>query len=244
MSLVHDDPRPALPVPRGLVFAASGWIAVSWIIAIGVQPPLQPSSAVYTPAARMLLASMVIGGVVAWPLVRLSAGVNRRPIASALLDLATLVALFQIVVWPLRLVTSWPADRTLLLDLHGIAWLASIAGLLRDGDDAAPPRDRGLAWHMPHQWGASGPGIEPFTSYRRERWKLLFFHDGPRVELYDLDADLGETRDLARDRPEVVDRLLLELDEWMTATDADLSRDATTGATIARPATLVRPSTD
>ena len=124
------DPRPALPVPRGLVFAASGWIAVSWIIAIGVQPPLQPSSAVYTPAARMLLASMVIGGVVAWPLVRLSAGVNRRPIASALLDLATLVALFQIVVWPLRLVTSWPADRTLLLDLHGIAWLASIAGLL------------------------------------------------------------------------------------------------------------------
>ena len=66
MSLVHDDPRPALPVPRGLVFAASGWIAVSWIIAIGVQPPLQPSSAVYTPAARMLLASMVIGGVVAF----------------------------------------------------------------------------------------------------------------------------------------------------------------------------------
>ena len=121
---------------------------------------------------------------------------------------------------------------------------ASIAGLLHDGDDVAPPRDRGLAWHMPHQWGASGPGIEPFTSYRRERWKLLFFHDGPRVELYDLDADLGETRDLARDRPEVVDRLLLELDEWMTATDADLSRDATTGATIARPATLVRPSND
>ncbi|MAH65937.1 MAG: hypothetical protein CMJ27_06050 [Phycisphaerae bacterium] len=124
------DPRPALPIPRGLVFAASGWIAASWIIAIGVQPPLQPSSAVYTPAARMLLASMVIGGLVAWPLFRLSTGGNRRPIASALLDLATLVALFQIVVWPLRLVTSWPADRTLLVDLHGIAWLASIAGVL------------------------------------------------------------------------------------------------------------------
>ena len=121
---------------------------------------------------------------------------------------------------------------------------ASIAGLLRDGDDVALPRDRGLAWHMPHQWGASGPGIEPFTSYRRERWKLLFFHDGPRVELYDLETDLGETLDLADDRPDVVDRMLLELDEWMTATDADLSRDATTGASIARPATLVRTSTD
>ncbi|MHC4245813.1 MAG: hypothetical protein GWP75_01015 [Planctomycetia bacterium] len=138
MSIASDDPSPALPVPRGLVFAASGWIAASWIIAIGVQPPLQPSSAVYTPAARMLLASMVIGGLVAWPLFRLSATRNRRPIASAMLDLATLVALLQIVVWPLRLVTSWPADRTLLLDLHGVAWLATIAGLLastvaRDG---------------------------------------------------------------------------------------------------------------
>lgn len=130
MSTVSDDRSSPLPIPRGLVFAASGWIAASWIIAIGVQPPLQPSSAVYTPAARMLLASMAIGGLVAWPLFRLSTATNPRPIASAMLDLATLVAMFQIVVWPLRLVTSWPADRTLLLDLHGVAWLASIAGLL------------------------------------------------------------------------------------------------------------------
>ena len=120
----------------------------------------------------------------------------------------------------------------------------SIARLLRQDDALEPPRDRGLAWHMPHQWGASGPGIEPFTSYRRERWKLLFFHDGPRVELYDLETDLGETRDLASEHPDVVDRLLLELDAWMTATGADLSLDVATGASIARPATLVRPSTD
>ncbi len=130
MSPAPDEQGRFLPIPRGLVFAASGWIAASWIIAIGVQPPLQPSSAVYTPAARMLLASMVVGGLVAWPLLRLSTGVRRRPLAAALLDLATLAALFQIVVWPLRLVTSWSADRTLLLDLHGIAWLASIAGML------------------------------------------------------------------------------------------------------------------
>ena len=97
---------------------------------------------------------------------------------------------------------------------------------------------------MPHQWGASGPGIEPFTSYRRERWKLLFFHDGPRVELYDLDSDLGETRDLAADHPEIVDRLLLELDDWMTTTGADLSLDKATGSPIARPGSLIRGSTD
>ena len=120
----------------------------------------------------------------------------------------------------------------------------SISGLLRGDDASRPPRDRGLAWHMPHQWGARGPGIEPFTSYRRDQWKLLFFHDGPRVELYDLRSDLGETHDLAADHPEVVDRLLLDLDAWMTSTGADLSIDVATGLPVERPASLTRSSGD
>ena len=30
----------------------------------------------------------------------------------------------------------------------------------------------------------------------------------PKVELYDLEADIGETKDLAKDRPEIVQRLM------------------------------------
>jgi hypothetical protein len=125
-----ERPRPPLPIPRGLVFVASGWITVSWIFAMGLEPPLQPSSSVYAPAARMLLCSLVIGGLVGWPLVRLCSAIPRRPIASALLDVVTLIALLQVLLWPLRLVTSWPISRTLLIDVHGIIWLLITGGVI------------------------------------------------------------------------------------------------------------------
>ena len=120
----------------------------------------------------------------------------------------------------------------------------SLGGLLREEDALDSWEERGLAWHMPHQWGASGPGIEPFSSYRRDRWKLLFFHDGPRVELYDLESDLGETRDLVTERPAVTDRLLLELDAWMSRVGASLSVDAASGEPVSRPSTSVGSTTD
>ena len=109
----------------------------------------------------------------------------------------------------------------------------------KDPGRAAPPADRPLVWHMPHQWGAKGPGVEPFTSIRRGNWKLLWFHDGPRVELYDLTEDLGETRDLAADRPDVVRRLLDDLDAWYDRTGASRSIDRATGEPIPMPSDSV-----
>ncbi len=53
--------------------------------------------------------------------------------------------------------------------------------------------DRVIGWHQPHQWGAAGPGIEPFTAIRQGKWKLIFFHADERYELYDLVRDIGET---------------------------------------------------
>ncbi len=123
-----------------------------------------------------------------------------------------------------------PAEHAATLDA------ASIAGFLRDGQSAPPAADRGLAWHMPHFWGVNGPGIEPFSSWRRGNWKLLYFHDGPRVELYDLASDLGETRDVMSVHPELVSELLRELDAWMIATGADLSIVTATGESVPRPA--------
>ena len=112
----------------------------------------------------------------------------------------------------------------------------ALTKVLRTEGETDGLQDRGLAWHMPHQWGASGPGIEPFTSYRRGIWKILYFHDGPRVELYDLQTDLGEARDLAAERPEVTRRLLRELDGWIDRIGADLSIDIESERPIPRPA--------
>jgi arylsulfatase A-like enzyme len=45
-----------------------------------------------------------------------------------------------------------------------------------------------------------------------ERFKLIRDDESRRIELYDLDADPGERRNLAEERPELRDRLLRELD--------------------------------
>lgn len=131
MTSRRDGQTPGPPeLPRGLVFGASLWIAVSWLIAIGVRPPLQPTSTSYTPAARMMLVSMTLGVLVAWPLARLSSRSPARPIATAALDTVSLVALSQIVIWPLRLVTSWTVPRLGLLASDLLAVTILVGGLL------------------------------------------------------------------------------------------------------------------
>jgi arylsulfatase A-like enzyme len=123
-----------------------------------------------------------------------------------------------------------PADHAAILDGESI-----VALLDERTPRSGPARDRPLVWTMPHQWGASGPGIEPFTSIRRGDWKLLWFHDGPRVELYDLANDLGETTDVATDHPDLVQELLSELDAWYAETGASRSLLTATGEPIGLP---------
>jgi hypothetical protein len=53
-------------------------------------------------------------------------------------------------------------------------------------------------------------------------WKLLTFYEGPRVELYNPAEDLGETVDLADQRPEKREQLLGRLNEWLRAHDAPM----------------------
>ena len=118
-----------VPIPRGLVFVASGWIAFSWLVVIGLRPPLQPTSSAYTPAAEMMVMCIAIGCFIAWPLVRLTVAPRPAVRMRTALEIVALVALIQIVIWPLRLVTSWSVPRVLWLDLEMISTLALLGGL-------------------------------------------------------------------------------------------------------------------
>jgi len=106
--------------------------------------------------------------------------------------------------------------------------------VLAGGD--APVRP--LFWHMPHDWGVAGPGIEPYSAVRLGDHKLIRFHStpgppqeeggpptnaGPRYELYDLRADVGETRNLSTEDPARVAALAQVLSLWLEATDAQPS---------------------
>ncbi|MFT5423867.1 MAG: arylsulfatase A-like enzyme [Phycisphaerales bacterium] len=114
--------------------------------------------------------------------------------------------------------------------IDGVDLAGAIAGLVAGrGHDLG---ERVLGWHQPHQWGASGPGIEPFTSVRRGRWKLLFFHADERYELYDLSADPGESVDLAATTPAALAEMRAVLVRWVERTGAQPSVRKPTGEPV------------
>jgi hypothetical protein len=152
-------PAPPLTLPRGLIFMASLWLIGSWLITIGVRTPIQPVSASYTPAVRMMLLCLVIGLTIGWPLLRLSQGPSPHPVGQTVLDLVVLLALTQVVVWPLRLVTPWPVDRTAAIDATMTSWLLMIGAVV--GGALATPRAgvRSLAMAVCLAMGLLGPAL-------------------------------------------------------------------------------------
>jgi len=54
----------------------------------------------------------------------------------------------------------------------------------------------------------------PDLAVRNGQWKLLCTYDGSDPQLYDLEADRGETKNLAKDHPRVVRRLTTEVTAW------------------------------
>ncbi|MCF7849986.1 MAG: sulfatase [Kiritimatiellales bacterium] len=69
-----------------------------------------------------------------------------------------------------------------------------------------------LCWHYPH-WGWTASAI------RQGKYKLIYFY-GRGCELYDLEGDIGETRNLAGNMPEKTEAMKQVLFEWLRHCDA------------------------
>ena len=90
-----------------------------------------------------------------------------------------------------------------------------------------PVRDR-VFCHFPH--GSAGqakniPGFLPSTYVRKGDWKLIrFYADGDdgsdRFELYNLKDDIGEAKNLAGEKPELVKELNALISEFLRDTGA------------------------
>lgn len=130
-------------LPRSLIFLSSLWLIGSWLISMGLRAPVQISSASYTPSFRIMLLCVVIGLMIGWPMLRLSQRARGLPTIHTVLDLAVLISLVQVILWPLRLITPWTALRTAAIDATICGWLllagAMVAGAV--GTSRAGPRN-------------------------------------------------------------------------------------------------------
>ena len=86
----------------------------------------------------------------------------------------------------------------------------SLSPLIQGG--AWEPRD--LVWYYPHY---SPQAQAPGAAILSGAYKLLEFYDPPRMELYSLGDDLGETNDLAPHQPEIARALSSKLNAWIEA---------------------------
>ncbi len=76
-----------------------------------------------------------------------------------------------------------------------------------------------LYWHYPHYGNQGG---SPGGAVRCGKYKLIEFYEDDHVELYDLENDISEQRDLAKTMPERAAKLRKMLFEWRRAVDAKM----------------------
>jgi arylsulfatase A-like enzyme len=92
-----------------------------------------------------------------------------------------------------------------------------------DGVDLAPLfrgeniKPRVLFWDYPHYGNQGGA---PASAVREGKWKLIEWREDDSSELFDLEADPGEHKDLGKAEPEVVSRLRDKLEKWRVSVGA------------------------
>ncbi len=83
-----------------------------------------------------------------------------------------------------------------------------------DGKNVLPVLRGGSTRHLHDSlfWAWVKPNMKEKWAIRRGKWKLL--SDKGRVELYDLESDISETKDLAGQKPELVKELTKIFKDW------------------------------
>jgi len=131
--------------------------------------------------------------------------------------------------WPARIVAG-TQDQTPVIGTDLYPTLLDMAGLpARSGQtldglslmpllNGEPLGDRALFWYYPHYGNQGG---EPSSMVRRGDWKLIRYLEDGRVELYNVNDDPGEQRDVADQQSELVAGMLESLDSWLREVAAE-----------------------
>jgi len=139
-----------------------------------------------------------------------------------------------IVRWPKKIKGSQVIDTPVsLLDM--VPTLLSAAGIeagkvtgpldgvnlipLCTGD--IPTAERTFFWHFPNYTNQGG---RPASAIRQGKWKLIEQLEDQALELYDLESDVGESKNVAGNNREIAQRLAGELQRWRQQVGAQMLR--------------------
>ncbi len=86
-----------------------------------------------------------------------------------------------------------------------------------EGSTSRELETRPLFWHYPHYGNQGG---EPSSTIRKGDWKLIWYHEDGRYELYNLAEDIGEHQQMEDRYPRKVEELKSELQAWLKETNA------------------------
>lgn len=138
----------------------------------------------------------------------------------------------MIVRWP-GVTKPWSTCATPVISTDLFPTILAAAGVAPDPETPCDGVDLGpllrgeeklerdaLFWHYPnYAWHQSN---RPGAAMRQGKWKLILRFDDDSTELYDLEADLEERHDLAREHPERAAKMRKRLEAWLVETDAAL----------------------
>jgi arylsulfatase A-like enzyme len=79
-----------------------------------------------------------------------------------------------------------------------------------------------LVFHFPHY--KHNKGAQPSTAVRYNHYKLLKFYETGELHLYDLEKDLSETRNIARESPGLVYKLHKMMESYLRKVNAGMPR--------------------
>lgn len=133
-----------------------------------------------------------------------------------------------IVMWPKMVGTEKVSDRLVQIEdlfptILQIAGVKNSAEQIVDGVSIFNEKEKEfLVWHFPNKWGFYGPGIGTWSAIRKGDWKLIFFYDQMKFELYNIKEDVGENKNLAQQKPDKVKELASELSDYLVNVDASL----------------------
>ena len=149
----------------------------------------------------------------------------------------------MIVSWPGKVQPQTKCDKYLIiedffptiLEMAGVKKYKTIQPvdgvsfmplLTNTGD---PSKGRSLYWNFPNLWGNTGPGIGATCTIRQGDWKLIYYYETGKKELFNIPDDIGEKNDLSAANPKMVKKLSKDLGKQLRKMEAQRPSFKATG---------------